>query len=178
MPPLRTMRLRMRSVKNISQVTRALEAVSASRVRKAQQAVLATRAYAGKALQVLRHLGTQPGSAGSLHPLLQQRETIRSITVVLITSDRGLCGAYNTNMVREAMDFVRKQSVPVRFVAVGKKGRDLLRRRRQMLAAEFVSLPSNPTFVDVSSNGQFAVEEYLSGRPAHEYPGYTVFLKT
>ena len=70
------MRLRMRSVKNISQVTRALEAVSASRVRKAQQAVLATRAYAGKALQVLRHLGTQPGSAASLHPLLQPRETI------------------------------------------------------------------------------------------------------
>ena len=68
----------MRSVRNISQVTRALEAVSASRVRKAQQAVLATRAYAGKALQVLRHLGTQPGSAGSLHPLLQQRETIKS----------------------------------------------------------------------------------------------------
>ena len=75
------MRLRMRSVRNISQVTRALEAVSASRVRKAQQAVLATRAYAGKALQVLRHLGTQPGSAASLHPLLQPRAAIKSITV-------------------------------------------------------------------------------------------------
>jgi F-type H+-transporting ATPase subunit gamma len=168
----------MRSVRNISQVTRALEAVSASRVRKAQQAVLATRAYAGKALQVLRHLGTQPGSAGSLHPLLQQRETIKSITVVLITSDRGLCGAYNTNMVREAMDFVRKQSVPVRFVAVGKKGRDLLLRRRQMLAAEFVSLPSNPTFVDVSAIGQLAVEEYLSGRADQVYLGYTEFVNT
>src|SRR5258708_31861660 len=119
MPPLRTMRLRMRTVKNISQVTRALEAVSASRVRKAQQAVLATRAYAGKALQVLRHLGRQPGSAASLHPLLQPRETIKSVTVVLITSDRGLCGAYNTNMIRAAMDFVRTQTVPVRFVAGG-----------------------------------------------------------
>src|SRR5258706_549859 len=72
MPPLRTMRLRMRSVRNISQVTRALEAVSASKVRKAQQAVLATRAYAGKAFQVLQHLGTQPGSAASLHPLRQE----------------------------------------------------------------------------------------------------------
>ena len=168
----------MRSVRNISQVTRALEAVSASRVRKAQQAVLATRAYAGKALQVLRHLGTQPGSAGSLHPLLQQRETIKSITVVMIASDRGLCGAYNTNMVREAMDFVRKQSVPVRFVAVGKKGRDLLLRRRQMLAAEFINLPSNPTFVDVSAIGQLAVEEYLSGRADQVYLGYTEFVNT
>jgi len=168
----------MRSVRNISQVTRALEAVSASRVRKAQQAVLATRAYAGKALQVLRHLGTQPGSAASLHPLLQPRETIKSITVVLITSDRGLCGAYNTNMLRAAMDFVRGQSVPVRFVAVGKKGRDLLLRRRQALAAEFINLPSNPAFADVSAIGQLAVEEYLSGRADQVYLGYTEFINT
>jgi F-type H+-transporting ATPase subunit gamma len=172
------MRLRMRSVKNISQVTRALEAVSASRVRKAQQAVLATRAYAGKALQVLRHLGAQPGSAASLHPLLQPRETIKSVTVVLITSDRGLCGAYNTNMIRAAMDFVRAQTVPVRFVAVGKKGRDLLLRRRQMLAAEFINLPSNPSFSDVSAIGQLAVEEYLSGRADQVYLGYTEFINT
>src|SRR5215470_13436920 len=95
MPALRTMRLRMRSVRNIAQVTRALEAVSASRVRRAQQAVIATRAYAGKALQVLRHLGHQPGSAASLHPLLQQRAEIKSISVVLITSDRG-CAAPTT----------------------------------------------------------------------------------
>lgn len=168
----------MRSVRNISQVTRALEAVSASRVRKAQQAVMATRAYAGKALQVLRHLGMQPGSASSLHPLLQQRDTIKSVTVVLITADRGLCGAYNTNMIRAAMDFVRTQMAPVRFVAVGKKGRDLLLRRRQTLAAEFINLPSNPSFADVSAIGQLAVEEYLSGRADQVYLGYTEFVNT
>ncbi len=178
MPPLRTMRLRMRAVRNISQVTRALEAVSASRVRRAQQAVLATRAYAGKALQVLRHLGAQPGSAASLHPLLQQRDVIKSITVVLITSDRGLCGAYNTNMFRAAMEFARAQSVPVRFVAVGKKGRDLLLRRRQQMAAEFINLPSNPAFVDVSAIGELAVEEYLSGRADQVYLGYTEYVNT
>ena len=168
----------MRSVRNISQVTRALEAVSASRVRKAQQAVMATRAYAGKALQVLRHLGTQPGSASSLHPLLQQRAGIKSITLVLITSDRGLCGAYNTNMLRAAMEFVRHQTVPVRFVAVGKKGRDLLLRRRQPLAAEFINLPSNPTFADVSAIGELAVQEFLSGRADEVYLGFTEFVNT
>jgi len=168
----------MRGVRNISQVTRALEAVSASRVRKAQQAVMATRAYAGKALQVLRHLGTQPGSAASLHPLLQARDNIKSITVVLITSDRGLCGAYNTNMLRAALDFVRHQTVPVRFVAVGKKGRDLLLRRRQTLVAEFINLPSNPAFADVSAIGQLAVEEYLTGRADQVYLGYTEFINT
>ena len=123
----------------------------------AQQAVLATRAYAGKAFQVLQHLGLQPGSAGSLHPLLAKRAEIRTVTVVLITSDRGLCGAYNTNMVRAAMDFVRAASVPVNFVAVGRKGRDLLLRRRQKLIAEFINLPGNPTFADVSAIGNLAV---------------------
>jgi F-type H+-transporting ATPase subunit gamma len=168
----------MRSVRNISQVTRALEAVSASKVRRAQQAVLATRAYAGKAFQVLQHLGLQPGSAGSLHALLAQRAEIRSITVVLITSDRGLCGAYNTNMVRAAMDFVRATSVPINFVAVGRKGRDLLLRRRQKLIAEFINLPGNPTFADVSAIGNLAVDEYLSGRADQVYLAYTDYINT
>jgi F-type H+-transporting ATPase subunit gamma len=168
----------MRSVRNIAQVTRALEAVSASKVRRAQQQVLATRAYAGKAYQVLQHLGTQPGSAGSLHPLLQARGEVRQITVLLITSDRGLCGAYNTNMVRTAMDFVRGQRPPVNFVAVGRKGRELLLRRRQHLIAEFTAIPGNPSFADVSAIGELAVQEFLSGRADEVYLGYTDYVNT
>jgi F-type H+-transporting ATPase subunit gamma len=168
----------MRSVRNISQVTRALEAVSASKVRRAQQQVLATRAYAGKAYQVLQHLGTQPGSAGSLHPLLQARDQVRQITVLLITSDRGLCGAYNTNMVRTAMDFVRTAAAPVNFVAIGRKGRELLLRRRQHLVAEFTAIPGNPSFVDVSAIGELAVEEFLSGRADEVYLAYTDYVNT
>jgi len=173
------MRLRMRSVRNISQVTKALEAVSASKVRRAQQAVLNTRAYAGKAYQVLQHLSTQPGTAASLHPLLAKRGAVKSITVVLITSDRGLCGAYNTNMVRTAMAFAReRKNTPIKFIAVGKKGRDLLLRRRQMLIGEFVNLPGNPTFVDISPIGRLAVEEFLSGRADEVYLGYTDYINT
>jgi F-type H+-transporting ATPase subunit gamma len=168
----------MRSVKNISQVTRALEAVSASKVRRAQQQVVATRAYAGKAYQVLQHLGTQPGSAGSLHPLLQARPEVRQVMMVLITSDRGLCGAYNTNMVRTAMDFVRHSRAPVNFVTVGRKGRELLLRRRQKLIAEFSNLPGNPSFVDVSAIGELAVQEFLSGRADEVYLGYTDYINT
>ena len=169
------MRLRMRSIKNISQVTRALEAVSASKVRRAQQAVLATRPYANKAFQVLQHLGMQPGT---VHPLLQKREAVKNITVVLITSDRGLCGAYNTNMLRAALAFACKQTAPVKFVAVGKKGRDLLLRRRQPVVGEFINLPGNPTFVDVSPIGQLVVEEFLSGRADEVYLGYTSYINT
>jgi F-type H+-transporting ATPase subunit gamma len=168
----------MRSVRNISQVTRALEAVSASRVRRAQQAVLATRPYASKALQVLQHLGTQPGTATSLHPLLQKRETVGNLLVVLITGDRGLCGPYNTNMVRAAMAFVRAHTVPVKFIAVGKKGRELLLRRRQPLVAEFIKLPANPAFVDVSAIGEVAVDEFLSGRADEVYLAYTNYINT
>ena len=173
------MRLRMRSVKNISQVTKALEAVSASKVRRAQQAVLNTRAYAGKAYQVLQHLGTQPGTATSLHPLLAKRDSVRNITVVFITSDRGLCGAYNTNMVRLAMQFVRSHpGVPVKFIAVGRKGRDLLLRRRQPMVGEFTNLPGNPTFADVSAIGRLAIEEFLSGRADEVYLAYTDYVNT
>lgn len=179
MASLRNMRLRMRSVKNISQVTKALEAVSASKVRRAQQAVTNTRAYAGKAYQVLQHLGTQPGTAASLHPLLAKRDEVKSITVVLITSDRGLCGAYNTNMVRTAMGFVRSHlETPIKFIAVGKKGRDLLLRRRQSLIGEFINLPGNPTFADVSAIGALAVEEFLAGRADEVYLGYTDYVNT
>jgi F-type H+-transporting ATPase subunit gamma len=169
----------MRSVKNISQVTKALEAVSASKVRRAQQAVTNTRAYASKAYQVLQHLGTQPGTAASLHPLLAKRDKVKSITVVLITSDRGLCGAYNTNIVRTAMNFVRSHlETPIKFIAVGKKGRDLLLRRRQSLMGEFINLPGNPTFADVSAIGALAVEEFLAGRADEVYLAYTDFVNT
>lgn len=166
----------MRSVRNIAQVTRALEAVSASKVRRAQQQVLATRAYASKAHQVLQHLGTQPGSAGSLHPLLQARPAVKSLTLLLITSDRGLCGAYNTNMVRAAMDFVRTQKAAVNFVAIGRKGRELLLRRRQHLIAEFTNIPAHPSFVDVSAIGELAVQEFLSGRADEVYLAYTAYV--
>lgn len=169
------MRLRMRSVKNISQVTRALEAVSASKVRRAQQAVLGTRPYANKAFQVLQHLGMQPGT---VHPLLQKRETVKNITVVLISSDRGLCGAYNTNILRAALAFARSQTAPVKFVAVGKKGRDLLLRRKQSIVGEFINLPGNPTFVDVSPIGQLVVDEFLSDRADEVYLAYTDYINT
>ncbi|HLE91972.1 MAG TPA: F0F1 ATP synthase subunit gamma, partial [Anaerolineales bacterium] len=99
MASAREMRLRIKSVKNISQVTRALEAVSAAKVRKAVQALTATRSYATKAWQVLTHLTAQPGSL-NLHPLLTARSSPRNALVIVMTADRGLAGAYNTNIIR------------------------------------------------------------------------------
>jgi F-type H+-transporting ATPase subunit gamma len=170
------MRLQIRSVKNIAQVTKALEAVSASKVRKAQLAVQATRQYAAKALQILQHISEQPGNVASYHPLLQPRSTISNITIVLYTSDRGLCGAYNTNALRFALNYARSQNAAVRYVAVGRKGRDLLLRRKQNVVGEFVGLPGNPTFNDSAPIGRLIVDDFLNDRTDRVYLAYTDFV--
>jgi len=171
----REVRLRIHSVKNIAQVTRALQAVSASKVRKAMQAMMNTRSYATKAWQVLTHISTQPGRE-NLHPLLTPRVENRNELVVLITSDRGLAGAYNTNILRFAAAHFDDRPVPVRYIAVGRKGRDILFRRRKHVIAEFSNLPAAPTFADVSAIGRLAVDEFLSGNVDRVYLVYTDFI--
>jgi F-type H+-transporting ATPase subunit gamma len=171
----REVRLRIRSVKNIAQVTRALQAVSASNVRKATAAMMRTRPYATKAWQVLTHIAGQPGRA-SLHPLLTPRDTDRSELVVLIAGDRGLAGAYNSNIVRFAMQEFNSKDIPVRYISVGRKGRDMLLRRRKNVIAEFSHLPAAPSFTDVSAIGRLAVDEFLSEKADRVYLVYTDFI--
>lgn len=175
MPNLREVRLRIRSVKNIAQVTRALQAVSASKVRKATAAMVNTRPYANKAWQVLNHIARQPGK-GNLHPLLKSRDEIRNTLVVLITGDRGLAGAYTTNIVRYTLQRFGRSKNPVQYVTVGRKGRDLMIRRRQNVLAEFSNLPAAPSFADVSAIGRVAVDEFLMGRVDEVYIVYTDFI--
>jgi F-type H+-transporting ATPase subunit gamma len=175
MASAREMRLRIRSVKNISQVTRALEAVSASKVRKAMQAVAATRNYATKAWQVLMHIAGQPGR-DTLHPLLTKRLDVKQTLVLVISGDRGLAGAYNTNVIRFLLNKFDRYEVPVRYIAVGRKGRDLLIRRRKNVIAEFSNLPPAPSFADVSAIGRMAVDEFLSGKVDEVYLVYTDFV--
>jgi F-type H+-transporting ATPase subunit gamma len=175
MATAREVRLRIQSVKNIAQVTRALQAVSASKVRKAQQAVANTRPYATKAWQVLRHIAGQPGRE-ALHPLLTQRDNVSNVLVVLVTGDRGLAGPYTTNIVRFTLQQFDKYPVPVRYVTVGRKGRDLMLRRRKEIVAEFSNLPPAPDFADVSAIGRVAVDEFLSGEADEVYLVYTDFI--
>lgn len=175
MASAREMRLRIRSVKNISQVTRALQAVSASKVRKAIEALMNTRPYASKAWHVLTHIAGQPGRE-TLHPLLTTRASVKNTLVVVISGERGLAGAYNTNLIRYVIRKFGSWQIPVRYVAVGRKGRDLLLRRRQNVMAEFSNLPAAPSFTDVSAIGRLAVEEYLSGNVDEVYLVYTDYF--
>ena len=175
MASAREMRLRIKSVKNISQVTRALETVSASKVRKAINAVTATRSYATKAWQVLKHVAEQPGR-DSLHPLLAKRNSVNNTLVVVITGDRGLAGAYNSNVIRFTAQRFDQNATPVKYIAVGRKGRDLLVRRRKQVIADFSNLPAAPTFMDVSAIGRMAVDEFLKGNVDEVYLVYTDFI--
>jgi F-type H+-transporting ATPase subunit gamma len=175
MASAREMRLRIKSVKNISQVTRALETVSASKVRKAINAVTATRSYATKAWQVLKHVAEQPGRE-SLHPLLATRKSVNNSLAIVITGDRGLAGAYNSNVIRFAASRFDPNPVPVQYIAVGRKGRDLLIRRRKNVIAEFSNLPAAPKFVDVSAIGRMAVDEFMKHEVDEVLLVYTDFI--
>jgi len=175
MASAREMRVRIRSVKSISQVTRALETVSASKVRKAMAAVMATRPYATKAWQVLTHIAKQPGRT-SLHPLLAQRPKVRNVLVIVLSGDRGLAGAYNSNIIRYTIQQFSHLGSMVSYIAVGRKGRDLLLRRRMKVIAEFSNLPAVPSFADVSAIGHLAVDEFLKGGADEVYLVYTDFV--
>ena len=107
MPSTRELRLRVRSIKNLAQVTKALETVSASYVRRAVQAYENTCPYAEKAWKLLIHLARQPGHQ-HLHPLLAERKQVKHILVVMITGDRGLAGAYNLNVLRQTSGSLRQ----------------------------------------------------------------------
>lgn len=174
MPSTRELRLRVRSIKNLAQVTKALETVSASYVRRAIQANQATQPYSEKARKLLDHLARQPGHA-NLHPLLMERQEHRKVLVVMVSGDRGLAGAYNVNILRSTLNRFGNYHVPVSYVTVGRKGRDLLVRRRMDVIAEFSHLPSPPSFNDVSAIGRLVVEDYEKNLFDSVYVAYTQF---
>ncbi|MFN8474404.1 MAG: ATP synthase F1 subunit gamma [Anaerolineae bacterium] len=175
MPSSREIRRRIRSVKNIKQITKAMETVSASKMRRAQQQTLASRPYAQKAQEVLGSLARQSRGGSSLHPLLQQRDQ-RNIILILVTADRGLAGSFNSNMLREALRWMREQPGTVNVITVGKKGRDFVRRIGRPILAEFTPLPEPPTLGFALPIARIALDEFLKGNADAVYIAYTDFV--
>ena len=170
------MRLRIRSVGNISQVTRALEAVSASKVRKAQSAVTASRDYAKRVAKVLGRIGEF--SQGTNHPLLAPRDNVDKVGLLLISSDRGLAGPYNMNVTRAALDFAHDKLDVLRWVTVGQKGRDLAYIRGANIVGDFSSFRSSPSFTEVSPISRILIDDYLNGVVDEVYIAYTDYVNT
>src|SRR5664279_2175903 len=177
MASAREIRNRIRSIKNIGQITRAQEAVSASKVRKAQSRVLASRAFAEKAWEILLNV-QKAGSKGTpLHPLLTPRDEIKNTMIILITSDRGLAGVFNTNIIRVAQRFQQRLHMPTRYVTIGRKGRDSLIRARQNVIADFNN-PSEFSLAQLSPVVRLAVDAFLSGEVDEVFIAYTDFVNT
>jgi F-type H+-transporting ATPase subunit gamma len=174
MPSERELRRRLRSVRNIRQVTKAMQTVAASRMRRAQQAVLASRPYEEKLRSVLNDLG--PYADPEAHPLLARRP-VRRVAVVVVTSDRGLVGAMNTNLLRVVLRFAREQP-EVAYLPVGRKGLAAVRRLRAPLIAEFIGLGDRPHAADTNVIARVAQEEYVAGRVDEVHLAFTRFVNT
>jgi F-type H+-transporting ATPase subunit gamma len=168
MASTREIRRRIRSVKNIAQITRAQQMVASSKMRRAQERVLSARPYSEQLQTLLARLASQAEGDGDL-PLMQSRP-VRRAGIVLMTPDRGLAGALSGNVNRRAgvlAGELRRQTenpeLPISFIAVGRKGRDFLVRTRQNLIAEFTRLGDQPSLADVRAIAQAVSDSYIAG---------------
>jgi F-type H+-transporting ATPase subunit gamma len=158
MPTLLDFRRRIRSVKNTQQITRAMKFVSAARLRRAQEAALAARPYAHELVRVLRSIMTRIESPE--HPLLAQRPEERILTIVL-AGERGLAGAFNTNILRDAFKFFRShKGKKLAVIPVGKKSRDAFRKAGMEFAAEYVNVLARVDFGVAREIAKIATDLY------------------
>jgi F-type H+-transporting ATPase subunit gamma len=164
-------RRRIKSIRNTAQITKAMQMVAASKMRKAQQHALAGRPYAALMNKVLVSL--QQRTDPRLHPLLQVREVKKEL-IIVISTDKGLAGALNTNLLREVARFEASKSV---YISVGRKARQFLGRTKRELLADF-ELKDAPTFVETKPIGKFATEKFLAREVDKVSVVYTHFINT
>ncbi len=180
MPSPREIRRRIRSVKNVSQITRAMEMVAASKMRRAQERVTAGRPYSERLRDVLADLSSAQLDADQLarFPLLEQREVKRS-AVIFMTPDRGLSGALNSNLFRRGGLYFRENTArDAQVIAVGKRGRDFLAKTGRNIVADFIQLGDRPTMEDTRPIAETAIDMFLSGEVDAVHLIYPKFVNT
>jgi F-type H+-transporting ATPase subunit gamma len=176
MPSLIDMRRRVRAVKSTQQITKAMKMVAASKLRRAQEKVVATRPYAREARRVLESIASRVDHTS--HPLLTRRPgaTSGATMVIVISADRGLCGSFNTNIIKAAGAFLRENAGrPVSFGLVGRKGRDMLGRRGLPVRFEHVNLPKNIVFAEAEAVAAPAIQDFIDGKVDSVYVIYNEF---
>lgn len=173
MANLRDIKRRIRSVKSTQQITKAMKLVSASKLRKAQERILAVRPYAIKMMDVLNHLAARANH--DLHPLLGNREG-NKILLLLITADKGLCGAFSTNILRKAMQVVRdNQGKEISFIVAGRKGRDFLRNRKFKVLNEYTNWAKEFDYLKAAEIGDMITELFVQNTVDQVYVIYNEF---
>ena len=161
MPSTKEIRIRIKSVKSTRQITKAMEMVSAAKMRKAQMQTLATRSYARYAWELVQNLTA--GSDARIHKLLRQPDKISKVLMVVMTSNRGLIAGFNSNIIQTALNFAGKYP-GIEVVTLGKKGRDALRKAGLSIVADFEKKDVASEITAVSSLASLIIEDFLAGK--------------
>ena len=177
MASLRDIRKRIRSVKNTRQITKAMKMVSAAKLRKAQDAILAARPYATMLDQIIADLSARSGDENLSHPLLAARP-VRKVELVLLTSDRGLAGGFNSNVIRRANRFLYENTAMerIQLSTVGRKGNDFFRNRGQAIRKDFGGLYQRLNYRAAADVAEELVASYLNGEVDAVHVVYNEFV--
>jgi F-type H+-transporting ATPase subunit gamma len=176
MPSLLDLRRRIRAVKSTQQITKAMKMISASKLRRAQDRVMGARPFALQMQRVLNSLASRVDS--DVHPLLatpEPRADAKTLLIV-VTADKGLCGGFNTNIIKAASAFITKNSgQPIELGLVGRKGRDFFRRRGFEVRIEEIGIFQKIRYADAQRIAQAAIEEFTTGRAGSVFIVYNEF---
>lgn len=172
MPSAQDIRRRIKSVKNIGQITKAMKMVAAARLRRAQERAIASRPYTDKLKEVLANVSAN--AAETALPLLEVREVKRS-GFIIVGSDKGLAGAYSSNVIKEALPLIREKQESG-LITIGRKARDYFKRRKFTIDAEMTGFSEKPTYFHAVDIAKLASEGFLNGKYDEIYLVYTEFL--
>lgn len=172
---VREFKRRIRSVASTQQITKAMKMVAAAKLRRAQESAEASRPYTQTLQDTLARLAAV--SFDVKHPLLEKREEVRKVGYIAVTADRGLCGAFNTNIIRATSEAIEadERNVDHGIIAVGRKGRDFF-RKREKIDAEFINLGDNISYADAREVGQYIMNAYENKEVDEVYLVYGKFI--
>lgn len=178
MASLRDIKLRIRSVKSTQKITKAMEMIAASKMKKAQTQALKGRPYLNKLKEILAdliYLSDPPLS----HPLLEKQPSVKNIGYIFATANRGLCGSFNTNVIRTMLDILAaKNETEELVITVGRKGRQAMERIGKKVLADFENISEKPTYLETIGISRVVMEDFLAGKLDEVYMVYNHFYST
>jgi F-type H+-transporting ATPase subunit gamma len=175
---IRLIRRRIKGIQSTAKITKAMEMISASKMRKAQERGLAGRVYSEKITQVISSLAPKSQGLNAGHPLLIARQPVKNIALIHVTPDRGLSGGLVSNINRKGAGFILEKGLPVSVIAVGRKGLEFMRRTQQNIIAEFINLGDKPGLLETLPISRIVIDDFTTGKVDAVYLLYARFHST